>query len=1106
MEIPSKLISAIEQDKLVIFAGSGLSTRFNLPNWKKLVIDVINEIDASPYQNYIPLLEMEDGGMSPIEVLNKLKKEHQIIRSYIKNKFNIEEGDFSLHKNILELTKFIVTTNYDNAFEIASENKIIPAMYTSEFNISEVEKNSEPYILKIHGSFSEPDRCILFSEDYENFYHESDKAAVEKLKSIFINKTILFLGFSFNDPEINLIFGQLDKFFRNFNKHYILATESDKFDDYKFLDVISISNYTEIDTFIKECLKEKKSSIDKSKSSLHPEVQKINAKLNIAYLYPQCLDIDLKDLSQVINNFDSIDATFYIGALNKKTLLQIEDFDLLIIVSKTYKSRLYIEEDNLKSKLVSAEEICETIPNYSIPIVFITNGKIDLVDNYPAIYISSLKNSILKRFVYKAIKNNDLNFTGMNEISIHLYDFINKKLGTENFVTTSIYKNNRALDIGKKCLTDVVGRIEEQASIIQRILNMIDTNRLLNIKASGGIGKTTIIKKIAYELYNRGYFKEGVNFKSCESIKSYDDFEDLLIEAFNLRNILNFKEHLIENYISNKIDILIILDNFETVVNQLNEQDLSEVISLLKFATDYAYIIVTSRERISDEDFEDVYTLTPMITDDALALFQKLYGEVKNPRELKILRSDILEDLLNNNPLAIKLVTKSRVRFSHINELKDQLTNHFFESTNEDYSDIFENYADLNIERTKSIYQSINYSYSTLSSKERTAFDLLSLFPDGISLTNFKKCFKESDSVNKISDKELRILKDKSLIEDYNGILQLQPIIRRFANFQFLKRPQVEKQKYCLDAYIFNCFILEIIVLIDRKKSFSESLEFFSNFKNNLLNVLDYIPDIKIEPKGLVSEKEYLLNFIYSLSNYLTNEKLLNLFIENISNLKPYFSTIPDAEKFINVLHHRKVYYYQEFNDSYKKLTEYLSVEEMEERIIKEEKFIETRYKNLISSIHAMEGYTLQLIKSLIQNNYTDRYINSDLFYLGIPYNIASKKKSFYDFEYELMFNQLDVNELKKYISNLHMEQHLEIMQCTYTLSKVEKLDDRTIKKLVITNPYTKGLKELMFAFNAQTNEEKNNHFKLALKNLFHIKYYYLEALYYYYPLAELII
>ena len=215
---------------------------------------------------------------------------------------SVNSNDYSLHKKLLELSGAIITTNFDNAFELASENKIVSTVYTSTFNISEVEKKSEPYIFKLHGSFTEPDNCILFTDDYEKLYNGNKEAAVEKLKSIFINKTILFMGFSFSDPDINLIFSNLDKIFDNNNKHYILTTEPDKFNEYKFLENIPISNYGEIDTYIDNCLLYKK---QQTPHLISTDKQIIESRPKVAFLYPQCLDIDLKDLNQVIKCFDS---------------------------------------------------------------------------------------------------------------------------------------------------------------------------------------------------------------------------------------------------------------------------------------------------------------------------------------------------------------------------------------------------------------------------------------------------------------------------------------------------------------------------------------------------------------------------------------------------------------------------------------------------------------------------------------------------------------------------------------------------------------------------------------------------------------------------------
>ncbi|MEK6510109.1 SIR2 family protein [Myroides sp. C4067] len=1097
MKIEQKIKDAILQNNLVIFAGSGLSSNFNLPSWNKLVEEVINEIDKKEFDTLIPVLNM--GVMQPINALELIKSEHTIIKSYIKENFNVApSNNFDLHKKIIELTEQVITTNYDNAFECAANNSISPSIYTDQFNISEIGKNNKPYIFKLHGSYNEPSNCIIFEDDYEKLYN-SNNGAIEKLKTIFSEKTLLFLGFSFNDPDINLIFNSLDKAFGNNNKHFIITKEPNKFEKFNFLKTIAITEYNEINTYIEDCLKykiqEKNNSIIANKEIIvNKSIQKI------AILSPNPIDLKIgNEINQVINNFNSLDSTIYTGYLNIKTLLSLEDIDIIIIISKSYKSNIYIEEDNLQSKLVSVNEICENIPNDKIPIVFITDGIINQNISNPSIFIYSFKNSIIKKFIYKTLRNLDLNYQE-NEIMINLdkLEFQAFKNGYATF--KSIYGNDRDLDIGKKSLTSVVGRVEEQSIIVTRLINIIKSNKLLNVKASGGTGKTTLIKKCAYELYNRGYYTAGVNFKSCENIKDFEGLEEILIEGFNLHNIIEFKEYLIQNYSQNKLDLLIILDNFETVKNSLTNDELNKVNELLRFVTDYASIVITSRETINkNEDFEDVYSLTPLITDDALILFQENYGLIKNEEEIKILRFEILEDLLNNNPLAIKLVTNSRTKFKHLSELKAQLKSHFFESTNEDFTTVFKDNADLNIERTRSIYQSINYSYCTLSDKEKIAFQLLSLFPDGISLSNFKKCFNKSTSKISISDKDLRTLRDKSLVEDYNGTLQLQPIIRRFSNFKFSKISQEKKEKFCLDAYNYNCFILELIEFVEKKKTKSESLRLSSFFKNNLLNVLSYIPDIAIDKDSSGIEKKYLLNFIYAVGDQFISKKEVTEYLNRLYQVREYFSDIPNADILIKVLALYTEYFHFEFDNSYEKLSNLLTVSEMGNRIFEKEDYTEQRYKSIISSIHSMEGHTLTRIESFIKNdNFIKYFSDADFFYLGIPENIARKKDGFYYFEYELMHNNCDSEKLKKYIDSLYMDEHLEIMQSTYTLSKIEKLDKTTIDKLVVTNPYTKGLKELMLAFNSNNDEKKKDYFKKALKNLCHIKYYYLEALYYY--------
>ncbi|MEQ9660611.1 SIR2 family protein, partial [Fulvivirga sp.] len=996
MDIPRQIESAIKENSLVIFAGAGMSKRFHFPDWKTFVRQIIEDIKNKDYESFLPVLEK--GIMSPIEVLDKMDKYHNEIHSHIKSNFNVTpDKDLSLHKKFLTLSNQIVTTNFDNAFESASDNKIYPSNYSSSFNISEILKKNEPYILKLHGTFNEPENCVVFSKDYQNLYAK-EQASIQKLKSIFTEKTILFVGFSFGDPDINLLFNNLDTLFDNNNRHFILSTSQEKDKDFEFLEKIELNNYEDdLVRFINQCLEIKNNVIpSSSENTLN---QDNNRLTKAAFLYPEPIDVKLvPEINKIKSCFESLDIELLTGTLNLKTLNLVDDFDLLIIVSKTYKTKIYVEDDYLKSNLVSLQEICDNVPNYSIPIILITDACVDLIPNYSIANIGSYKTSDINRFVYKAMKNNNLDFYN-DCFKLNFNDTVAISCQKGSAITKSLYGNSRELDIGKKCLHNVIGRIEEQSYISMKLLNIRKTDKFLNIKASGGLGKTTLVKKVSYELYNRGYFKNGVTFNSCESVTTFEDFEEILITGFKLTNILNFKDYLIDNFSYQKLDLLLILDNFETVRNVLNNDDFIKVIELLEFASDHASIVITSRETITQSGgSEDLFSLTPLTTDDAFALFESLYGQI-NESEIKILRTEILEDLLNNNPLAIKLVTTSRTTYSNIRHLKSQLEVSFFESTNEDYNLVYKDEADLNIERTKSLFQSINYSYITLKEKEKLAFEILNLLPDGISLSNFKKCFTKKSASNNITDRDLRTLRDKSLLEDYNGTLQLQPIIRRFAEYKFLKRPTEVIGKYCLDAYSFNCHTLKMLYLIEKKKSLSEALRYYNFHRNNLLNVLNYLPKIEVKEKGRVPEKKYLLNFIYDMEDYIVNVKTISQFQKKISSLINYFEDVKNANTLLSVINLNKTYYFKEFDRSYKLLSEIYSIEDIENREFDDEDYIVRRYKDIIGNVHSMEGHTLTRIKSYIKNDFTSHFLDNHFFYLGIVDNISRKKDGFYFFE-----------------------------------------------------------------------------------------------------------
>ncbi|WP_462183222.1 hypothetical protein [Pseudoalteromonas maricaloris] len=92
---------------------------------------------------------------------------------------------------------------------------------------------------------------------------------------------------------------------------------------------------------------------------------------------------------------------------------------------------------------------------------------------------------------------------------------------------------------------------------------------------------------------------------------------------------------------------------------------------------------------------------------------------------------------------------------------------------------------------------------------------------------------------------------------------------------------------------------------------------------------------------------------------------------------------------------------------------------------------------------------------------------------------------------------------------NLYENQHMERVQLTYLKSCATYVSFEAIDKLVSVNPYTRGLKKLMYAFSYEhelLSEQEHNelnkkiiqYYQSALPDLSHIKFYYVQALYFY--------
>lgn len=1084
--IPFELAKAIENDKLIIFAGAGLSKQFNFPDWTELVARIIKNLHDAPPKISSLLPALESGGLSPIEVLDKLKDYKQEVLEEISNCFKLDDNaNFSRHIEVLNLSSKIITTNFDKSFENSDKNiEMIP--YKSTFKVSQLQ-DKEKYIFKIHGCIDYPEHCILFSDQYNEHYTDTNTSIFE-LKKIVSENTILFIGFSMTDPYVKKIFEFVNTIYSGFtNKHFVITTDHtlEREINIPNIKTLPVNDYIDdFDRLIKE-LQTKKKSIIKNEEKIIQE--EINHKKSMCILYPNPIDRNLEyNIEEIIDTYNSYDIKIDVEYFSIENLRDLKPYDFILIFTHSYKNSILSEDEFLKSKFISVKDIEENLIQNKINFIsiFYSGEKIIFDETFelPHIFINIdnyVFKDLIKNFNYKLFKKSDLSL--IIKSFICTCDFFSVSPLNKGISEKNIHKPFISKYIDQKQLTRFIGRRSDLETIIRKITEQKYNNSLLTIKGSGGIGKTTIICKAAIEMANRKFFSKGIHFISCQKVNTFENFQYQISQCFQLNNSIELKKQIEEN-IQDK-SRLIILDNFETI---LNIPCKNEVIDLVSFILDYSTIVVTTRQ-ILDLEFEDLYELRNFTTDEGVLLFKSYYPYVKVTEE-KVLREQIVEKILNNNPLAIKLIAKGLISSKDLFQLKEELEEKIFDD--DDLEKIFENPEDTNIEKSNSLYQSINYSYLRLTEKEKLTFELLSLFPDGIHFENFKK-FILKTKTNKLSigDKEIKSLDDKSLLENTNGFLKLQSIISRFSDYKFSQKTDAEKSIYYTVAFDYNNFFFDILnsSLIDH----NIALRIYDENINNYLKIID-----NLELINIIDEDKLL--FVNNVIDVFRSTNQQNEIFKRSSYIYNYFKDLPDSKLFIDSALYYLEYWTSNFEGPLNKLKKVLPLESFNSS------YFESKLKNKLTynafNIYGNEGHQAELLILFLSDTNNTYSLNNYLFQLGYIeesfVNNNSRSSNIFIFENKFIHNELSLNELNKYIASIHLRDTLELIQITYLkLKYFGAVSKNDIKKLVVTNPYTRGMISLMSALLETNNTKKKRIFLDALSDLEHIKYYYVDSI-----------
>jgi Sir2- and TIR-associating SLOG family/SIR2-like domain len=197
-----------------VFAGAGLSLASGYVDWKNLLRTIVTDLRLDPDREYdlVTLAQYhcnQAGG-------NKARLTQTIF-----DHFAVTKKPTPNHRILAQLPIQIYwTTNYDKLIETALvEAKKVPDVKYTLKQLAVTKLDRDAVVYKMHGDVDHASDVVISKDDYEA-YPIKMGAFVSALRGDLIERTFLFLGFSFTDPNIDYILSRVRVQYEQHQRHH----------------------------------------------------------------------------------------------------------------------------------------------------------------------------------------------------------------------------------------------------------------------------------------------------------------------------------------------------------------------------------------------------------------------------------------------------------------------------------------------------------------------------------------------------------------------------------------------------------------------------------------------------------------------------------------------------------------------------------------------------------------------------------------------------------------------------------------------------------------------------------------------------------------------
>ncbi len=204
-ELEPEIITAAKEGSLVLFIGAGISRLVGHQSWDGFAYAVVEQLVTNRVINHyekemINALPDPRKRLSIAKILDE-ESENGTEVDY-KNIFTLSKEYSDIYKSINEFGCTFVTTNYDKliAPELSKGKNENEWRYFHRQDLLSANLDQKGAVIHLHGCIDEPGSMVITTTDYLNHYSSSE--IPEFLEKLFLNKTVLFLGYGLEETEI----------------------------------------------------------------------------------------------------------------------------------------------------------------------------------------------------------------------------------------------------------------------------------------------------------------------------------------------------------------------------------------------------------------------------------------------------------------------------------------------------------------------------------------------------------------------------------------------------------------------------------------------------------------------------------------------------------------------------------------------------------------------------------------------------------------------------------------------------------------------------------------------------------------------------------------